>query len=111
MSSMVDVVEMDAILGKLDEIDALHKKIEGVKLEIDLMVPDLKKKHPDFVAKLSTKSGYKGKFYSIRSRYNEDLKRHVHYVCKTDKAFGSWLKKPEKNVEVKNVDPEPGGSE
>lgn len=108
----VSVPEMDAILAKLDEIEALKQKIEDVKEEIDGLVPELKTKHPDFVAKLSTSNGYKNNFYSIRARYNKETKRYIHYVCKKDKAFGSWLKKPKGNNDVStDADDDCGDSE
>lgn len=84
---------MEEIVLKIKEIEDLQHEIEQKKLAIDEIAAPLKNEHPDFVAQLSTKTGYNGIFYSIRFRFNDELKRQVAYVCGSKVPFGAWLKK------------------
>lgn len=78
---------MDEIINCMKEVENLNKEIENKKMEIHRIATCLKTLHPKFVEGLSTKTGYKGAYYSIRQRDG------VVYVCESAKPFGSWLKK------------------
>ena len=90
---------MNSIIEKMKTLEEQGKKIEEIKTEISEIAASLKEAHSEFAAKLSTKDGYNGKFYSIKSRYNNDLKKQITFVCSSPKPFGSWLKKNKKNDE------------
>ena len=93
MSSMDKTVEeMELVLSKLAEIERLEKQIEETKSSISEDLETLKTNQPEMVAMMA-KVPYKGRFYSIKSRYNKSKGRHTSFITSSDVAFGSWHKK------------------
>lgn len=83
--------KMEAILSIMEKIEDAQAHMDGLKIELHEAAWELKEYDPEFAAGLA-KTPYKNKFYSIRSRYNQDLKQRIAFVCAADRAFGSWLK-------------------
>lgn len=91
--------KMEAILSIMEKIEDAQAHMDGLKIELHEAAWELKEYDPEFAAGLA-KTPYKNKFYSIRSRYNQDLKQRIAFVCAADRAFGSWLKGKKKVVEA-----------
>lgn len=91
--------KMEAVLAIMEKIEDAQAHMDGLKIELHDAAWDLKEYDPEFVSGL-TKTPYKNKFYSIRSRYNKDLKQRIAFVCAADRAFGSWLKGKKKAADV-----------
>lgn len=92
--------KMEELLSLLDEVATLNEKISKLKLEISDKAFELQEHDPDFAASLSTKTPFKNKYYSIKSRYNPDLKRRLAFITSSDRPFGSWLKKKQEETEA-----------
>jgi hypothetical protein len=76
-----------------------NSKLENLKSEISNVIVKLRNTQPELLVRLSTKTGYKGKFYSVRK-----LGATGYYICTGDKPFGSWLKKKDKkNVALESA--------
>lgn len=87
--------ELKNLLLKMEELKA---DMDGLKIEIHEKASELKKEDPDFVMGMS-KVPYEGIYYSIRSKFNPDLKKRISFVCTANRPFGSWLKKDKSKLQ------------
>ena len=84
--------KMDELISLMERMEDLRADMDGLRLEIHEKANELKEYDKTFAASMA-KIPYKGTFYSIRSKYNPDLKQRIAFVCSGKRAFGSWLKK------------------
>jgi predicted nucleic acid-binding Zn-ribbon protein len=84
--------KMEELLELMNKVSQLNEKISELKLEISEKAFELSEYDPDFAASLSTKTPFKNKYYSIKSRYNPELKKRLAFITSSDRPFGSWLK-------------------
>jgi hypothetical protein len=89
---------METILTEIGKIDEMSKQILEKRRALSDLIARLKQEHPTFQGGLATKTGYKGVYYSLRSKKSPDKEGVLNYLCKSPIPFCGWLKKGKKET-------------
>lgn len=77
----------------LNEVNTILKQIESKEEEISNLKKSLSSKIEQILAEKGKSFELDGVYYLIKSRYNEEAGAKLFYIAKSDRAFGSWLRK------------------